>query len=182
MPLIKMASTKKHHIIVSLENYFLPTPIFKLPPGHTYELREHKLTSLDQLVERSKDVDILIINRIPLRADFLDEAVTPNLRMIHVTAVGTDSVDLDACRKRGIIVTNAPGCNTSTVAEHAIGLYFSVRRKINYSHRLTQASEWPRQGYLMCKTMDGPNGKSPRNCKDEVVGIFGYGAVGKLNP
>ncbi|RTE70309.1 hypothetical protein BHE90_015295 [Fusarium euwallaceae] len=172
-------TSTKHHVIVSLENFFLPTPVFELPASHTYELHEHKLTQLEQLRERIKDAEILIINRIPLGPEVLNEEVSPNLRMISVTASGTDSVDLEACRRRGITVTNTPRCNTSAVAEHTIGLYFSVRRSIAYSHRLTQASEWPKRGLLMSTILNSPGGKAPRGCKDEVVGILGNGAIGK---
>ncbi|KAF7556435.1 hypothetical protein G7Z17_g1403 [Cylindrodendrum hubeiense] len=164
---------------VAVENFFLPTPVFDLPAPHTVEYREYQSTRPDQLAERIAEAEIVIINRIPLGEDVLDEAVTPNLRMICVVASGTDSVDKENCRRRNIVVTSSPQCNTLTVAEHAIGLYFSVRRRITYSHQLTQASEWPNLGLRVNEILNTPNGKPPRTCKDEVVGILGYGALGK---
>ncbi|KAH7140378.1 D-isomer specific 2-hydroxyacid dehydrogenase [Dactylonectria estremocensis] len=171
--------SQNHHVIVAVENFFLPTPVFDLPTPHTLEFREYQSTPPDQLVERIADAEIVIINRIPLGKDVLAEAVTPNLRMICVVASGTDSVDKETCRRRGIVVANAPQCNTSTVAEHAIGLYFAVRRRIAYSHQFTQASEWPNKGLLVNTILNSSNGKPPRTCKDEVVGILGNGALGK---
>ncbi|KAH7128955.1 D-isomer specific 2-hydroxyacid dehydrogenase [Dactylonectria macrodidyma] len=171
--------SQSQHVIVAVENFFLPTPVFDLPAPHTFEFREYHSTRPDQLVERIADAEIVIINRIPLGKDVLDEAVTPNLRMICVVASGTDSVDKETCRRRGIVIANAPQCNTSTVAEHAIGLYFSVRRGITHSHQFTQASEWPDKGLLVNTVLNSPNGKPPRTCKDEVVGILGNGALGR---
>lgn len=172
--------SSKHHIIASLENFFLPTPVFHLPEGHTYDLQEYTSTKTpEELKERIKHAEIVIINRIVLGADILDDAsLAPDLRLIVVTAVGTDTVDKDACRRRGITVTNMSGVNTSAVAEHAMGLYFSVRRFIPYTHRLTQASEWKTKGLVMSTVMNGPDNKAPRGCKDEVVGIMGHGAIG----
>lgn len=174
-----MSGHTKHHNIVFLENFFLPTPVFDLPPGHTYDLTQYKYTSADELKERIKDADILIINRIPLSREVLSEEHSPRLRTIAVVASGTDSVDLEACRRRGITVMNSPECNTTAVAEHALGLYFSVRRAIPLSHRLTQASEWTKRGLMLNSALHSPDGRAPLGCKDEVVGILGYGAVGR---
>ncbi|KAK7409416.1 hypothetical protein QQX98_008425 [Neonectria punicea] len=171
--------SQNHHIIVAVENFFLPTSVFDLPAPHTFEFREYQSTPPAQLIERIADAEIVIINRIPLGNDVLAEEVTPNLRMICVVASGTDSVDKEACRRRGIVIANAPQCNTSTVAEHAIGLYFAVRRRIAHSHQFTQSSEWPNKGLLVNTILNAANGRPPRTCKNEVVGILGNGALGK---
>lgn len=115
---------------------------------------------------------------IPITAKMLTEAASPNLRMIAVVDSGTDSVDLDACRMRDIVVADTPHCNTSTVAEHAIGPYFTIRRSIPRSHRPTQTGEWARRGVLL-KVLYDPDDLASRTCRDEIVGIMGYGAVGE---
>lgn len=167
-----------HHVIVLLEKFFPSTPVFDLPAPQTYELREYARTQPDQLAERIRDADIIIRTVVPIRAEALTEAASPNLQMIAVVGSGTDSVDLDACRTRGIVVANTPHCNTSAVAEHAIGMYFAVRRSIPRSHRLTQAGEWAKRGILL-NVLYGTDGRAPRTCRDEIVGILGYGGVGE---
>jgi glycerate dehydrogenase len=170
-----------HHVIVLLEKLLPSTPVFDLPAPHTYELRQYDRTLPEQLAERIRDAEIIIRTVIPIRAETLAEDLSPSLRMIAVVGSGTDTVDLDACRARGIVVTNTPHCNTSAVAEHAVGLYFAVRRSIARTHRLVQAGEWARRGVLL-KVLNGPDGRAPRSCQEEIVGILGYGGVGELKP
>ncbi|KAI1073886.1 glycerate dehydrogenase [Whalleya microplaca] len=173
-----MAPAGTHHTIVALESFFVPVPDLELPEPHTYELTEYQRTKPDQVVERIRDADIIIISVLPIKAEVLRPEVTPRLKMIAVVASGVDCVDLEACKARGIVVANTPHCNATSVAEHAIALYFATRRSIPLSNTLTRQGEWPKRGSLM-KTLDGPDGKPPRTCRDEVVGIIGYGAVGK---
>ncbi|KAI1840591.1 hypothetical protein JX266_013195 [Neoarthrinium moseri] len=171
---------RTHHRIVALETFFCPLPKFDacFPASHTFEVKEYARTKVSEIPERIRDADILVMTVIPIRADVLSEAVSPNLKMIGVVASGTDSVDLEACKKRGIHVANTPHCNATAVAEHAIASYFAARRSITLTHSLARSGEWPKRGTLL-KTMDGPNGKPPMTCGSETMGIMGYGAVGK---
>ncbi|KAI1764297.1 D-isomer specific 2-hydroxyacid dehydrogenase [Hypoxylon sp. FL1150] len=175
----KRTMAQTHHVVVALESFFVPVPKLDLPAPHTYELREYERTYPDQVAQRIKDADILISAVAPIGADVLSPEVSPRLKMVAIVASGTDAVDLDACRARGIVVTNSPHCNTVAVAEHAIALYFAARRSLVLSHTLVQANEWPRRGGLQ-KTLNGPDGKPPKTCRDETLGIVGYGAVGKM--
>ncbi|KAI4861153.1 D-isomer specific 2-hydroxyacid dehydrogenase [Hypoxylon rubiginosum] len=172
-----MAQT--HHVVVALESFFVPVPALDLPAPHTYELQEHSRTRADQVAERIRDADILISTVVPIGADVLHPAVSPRLKMVAIVASGTDSVDLEACRARGIVVTNTPHCNTVAVAEHAVALYFAARRSVVLSHALVQSGEWPKKGTLQ-EALDGPDGKPPKTCRGETLGIVGYGAVGKI--
>ncbi|KAI0125528.1 glycerate dehydrogenase [Xylariales sp. AK1849] len=170
---------KTHHKVVALETFFCPVPELKLPLPHTYEILEYARTlRQDQLMQRIRDADILIMTTIKLSAEVLTAEVCPNLKMIGVVASGTDSVDLAACKARGIHVANTPHCNATAVSEHAIASYFAARRSITLSHALARAGEWPKRGSLQ-KTLDGPNDKPPMTCRSETMGIMGYGAVGK---
>ncbi|KAI1080823.1 glycerate dehydrogenase [Whalleya microplaca] len=173
-----MTQPNKHHIIVALETFFCPLPDLNLPAPHTCEVREYERTKPDQIAERIRDADIVIITTIPLRAEVLRAEISPQLKVIGVVASGTDSVDLAACRARGIRVANTPHCNTVAVAEHAIASYFAIRRSIALTHTLIRSGEWPKKETLL-KTLNGPDGKPPKTCQDEVLGIVGYGAVGK---
>ncbi|KAJ2999210.1 hypothetical protein NUW58_g61 [Xylaria curta] len=98
--------------------------------------------------------------------------------VVSIIASGTDSVDLATCCARGIAVGNTPHCNVTTVTEHVLALYFATRRSIVQTNMLTRAGDWPTKGSQQA-TMDGPDNKAPRTCHDELVGIIGYGAIGK---
>lgn len=170
--------SETHLVIVAFQTSMVPAPEFNLPAPYTYEVRQYASTSLDQIPERIREADIATLSVLPLRADVLDAAVSPRLKMIGVVASGTDSVDLEACRKRGIVVSNTPHCNTRSVAEHTVALYFDARRSVTLSHNLTRAGRWVERGSLV-KTLHGPDGKPPRTCQSETLGIVGYGGVGK---
>ncbi|KAI1386783.1 D-isomer specific 2-hydroxyacid dehydrogenase [Hypoxylon trugodes] len=174
------SSSNTHLIIAALESKIVPVPDFDLPAPYTYELRRHLLTPPETIAERIKDADIVIMSVVPLRGKFLDPAVSPRLKLIVVVAVGTDTIDLEACKKRGIAVANSPLCNSVAVAEHAIALYFAVRRSVVFSQKkLRSAAEFTTNDTLL-KAMKGPDGNAPRTCRHETVGIVGYGGVGRI--
>ncbi|KAI0458685.1 D-isomer-specific 2-hydroxyacid dehydrogenase family protein [Xylaria acuta] len=173
-----MAGSQTHWVIVALETFFCPLPDFTLPAGHTCEFRDYGRTRPDQIAERIHDADIVIMSILPLTAEILSAEVTPRLKMISIIASGTDTVDLAACRARGIVVGNTPHCNVTTVTEHVLTLYFATRRSIILTNSLTRAGDWVAKG-SQAATMNGPDGKPPRTCRDELVGIIGYGAIGR---
>ncbi|KAL7627913.1 hypothetical protein AAE478_002108 [Parahypoxylon ruwenzoriense] len=166
-------------VVVALETFYVPVPALDLPAPHTCELREYERTAPEQVAERIRDADVIILTVLPIPADVLRAEMSPRLKMVAVVASGTDSVDLEACRARGIVVANTPHCNAVSVADHSIALYFAARRSLVLSNALVRTGEWPRQGSLQ-KAMNGPDGKPPRTCRDETLGIVGYGAVGRI--
>ncbi|KAI1323022.1 glycerate dehydrogenase [Xylariaceae sp. FL0255] len=168
-----------HWKIVCLETTWCPIPDFNLPEGHTCEFRKYELTSADTVAERIRDADIVIMTIAPMTVATLSVENAPRLKMIAITASGTDTVDLATCRKRGIVVANSPHCNETSVVEHALGMYFATRRYIIPMNSHARAGDWVTKISLL-RSMQGPDGKPPRLCSEEVVGIIGYGAIGKL--
>ncbi len=101
--------------------------------------------------------------------DRFDRAViraATELRVIARYGVGVDSVDLDAARERGIVVTNTPGANADGVAELTVGLMLALARNLPQADRETKAGGWPR---LQGVSLSG-----------KVVGLVGFGAIGRL--
>lgn len=92
-------------------------------------------------------------------------------------AAGTDNVDLEACKARGIIVCNIPSAASETVAEHAIALYFAVRRNIVNVHEITVQGKLWMEKKTSIESFDIRAGL-PRTCKNEVMGIIGGGKLG----
>ncbi|WP_454674191.1 2-hydroxyacid dehydrogenase [Achromobacter pestifer] len=91
-------------------------------------------------------------------------AVLPKLEMICSLGVGYENIDLDAAAARGIIVTNGPGANAVSVADHAMALLLGVAR------HLPQADAWVRQGHW--SGFMGPQVTGKR------LGILGLGTIG----
>jgi lactate dehydrogenase-like 2-hydroxyacid dehydrogenase len=107
-------------------------------------------------------------------------AYHPDLQFIAVTAVGTDPVDLEACRRRGIRVSNCTAANVESVSNHALALYLAARRKIIQMNTTTASGDWANRVSPISSGMVDRDGNMPLTFEDEVVGILGYGAVGML--
>lgn len=170
---------ESHHIeIVALEAQFCPVPDFDLPSPFTYELISYAKTAQAEIAERIRNATIIITTTMPLRANVLSSNVSPKLRCVTVMASGTDTVDLQACKARGIQVCNCAGANTAAVSEHAIGLYFAARRKFVETQNAMQSDEWMKKGKLI-SILEDHDGKMPLTCVDEIMGMIGYGAIGE---
>ncbi|CAK7231129.1 hypothetical protein SBRCBS47491_007827 [Sporothrix bragantina] len=167
----------QHLNIVALETFFTPLPPLIIPKPYTYTLTEYSRTSAAQVAERIKDADIVITTVVPIRANALSATNAPNLRLIAVMASGVDAVDLAACSARGIRVLNSPNCNSVAVAEHVVSLYLATRRSLVPVMRALSRDEWATKGSIMTRAYmaDVP----PRSCRDETVGIIGYGGIGQ---
>lgn len=99
----------------------------------------------------------------PVGSRELDAA--PGLRIVARYGVGVDSVDLEAARHRGIVVTNTPGANSQAVAEYTVALILTALRHVAVGDRAVRAGDWsPRRG------------RELGACR---VGIVGYGAIGR---
>ncbi|KAJ5094305.1 D-isomer specific 2-hydroxyacid dehydrogenase NAD-binding [Penicillium angulare] len=177
-----MASGDTVPHIVAIEAIHCPIPTFDIP--HTRGIYEW--TTESQLEERVKDATVIIATTIRLSARILSPEVTPKLKLIVAMAVGTNHIDKFAAKQRGIPVCNCPASNLESVSEHAIGLYFSARRKLVSLHQATTRvlpspvsdTEWKANGSLRTR-LHMSNGKPPLTCGEETMGIFGYGGLGK---
>lgn len=132
--------------------------------GHELEIFEEKTVDVSKLKERVKDTDILVIANSPLSGEVIRSA--KNLKMISVAFTGVDHVDLEACRENNILVSNAAGYSTPSVAELTFGLIISLLRNIVPLDKKT------RQG----KTKEGYR---QRDLYGKTLGVVGTGAIGK---
>lgn len=152
-----------------LEAMHCSLPTFSTPCTVT----EHHRTSPAQVLERIRDATIAISIMTPITSAVA--AQCPSLQLIVVMATGTSWVEHSALADLGITVINCPQSNIAAVSEHALGLYFAVRKRIPQLHHLTTTTDrWADEGTLTpCW-----GGVPPRSCAEEVVGIVGYGALG----
>ena len=110
------------------------------------ELRVHAsgAYSETQVVERLAEADVaLTLAASPLSAAVL--AGCPRLRHIAVFWIGVDNIDLDVCRRRGIVVTNTPAYSAAVVAEKAIALALAVAHRIPLLDASVRRGEWPQE-------------------------------------
>ncbi|KAH7406885.1 D-isomer specific 2-hydroxyacid dehydrogenase [Phaeosphaeria sp. MPI-PUGE-AT-0046c] len=168
-----------HHRIVALESQHQPLPAdgFDFPNTLT---AYQKTSTVQELHDRIRNATIIISTTVKLDAAALQPEVTPHLQYVAASATGSDHIDLGAAKARGIRVTNCPGANLQAVSEHALSLYFASRRRtvLLDSKVRERPSEWKQEGSIN-KYMRLPDGSPPLTCKEEVLGIVGYGGLGK---
>lgn len=119
------------------------------------------------ITARGEEVDILLSASI----EKLDQAMLarfPNLKMIASISAGFSNIDLEACRARGIAVTNAPGMNSGDVADLAVAMMTTLLLRVPQSHDYIMTDQWIAAA--------GPIRSSLRNMP---VGIVGLGAIGQ---
>lgn len=105
---------------------------------------------------------VLTRGPLGLRADEI--AALPKLEIITVIGAGYEHVDLEAARRRGIMVTNGAGVNASTVADHAMALLLALVRDIPRADASVRRGEWSK---VMRPSLAGKR-----------LGVLGLGAVG----
>ncbi len=130
--------------------------------GHTFTAYP-KDTDVQVQIDRAKDADVIMIANMPLKGEVI--AACPKLKFINVAFTGTDHVDLQVCREKGIQVSNAAGYSTEAVAELALGLTLSLLRNVPQVEARCRAGQ----------TKDGLVGTELRG---KTVGIVGVGAIG----
>ncbi len=117
----------------------------------------------EEMKELVKDVDGLIVGIDPVTSEVLKSA--NKLRVISKYGVGVDNIDLEASKRRNIIVTNTPGANSNAVAELTVGLIINVLRKINLSDKKTREGNWDR--FI------------GNELSEKTLGVIGTGSIGK---
>ncbi len=120
--------------------------------------------------ERIKDADIVLVNKVKLNECTLKDA--KNLKLICLTATGTDNVDKEYATKRGIMVTNVSGYSTEAVAQHTFALLFYLLEKLRYYDNYVKSGRY-------CKSkMFSFFGNRFSELYGKTWGIVGLGAIG----
>ena len=100
--------------------------------------------------------------------DFITEKVissTNCLKVISRYGIGCDRVDIEAAKKKGILVTNTPGANSDAVADLTLGLMLAVARAIPKLDHSTKQGEWKRRTGI--------------ELGEKTLGLLGFGMIGK---
>lgn len=140
-------------------------------PGFAHRLVVHEQTRPEDVGERIAQADIVIVNKVRLTEAMILQA--PRLRMIAVAATGTDNVDLGACARRGVVVSNIRNYAVNTVPEHTFALIFALRRSICAYRDSVMAGRWQESGQFCY--FDFPI----RDLAGSTLGVIGDGVLGR---
>ena len=104
--------------------------------GHTFKSYDTVTTDTSELIKRAEDAEVLIIANHPLPGEVI--RADENLKLISVAFVGIDHVDVEACREKGVLISNTGGYCDDAVAELAIGLTLDCLRNITLCNEAVQ--------------------------------------------
>ncbi|OHF01205.1 D-isomer specific 2-hydroxyacid dehydrogenase [Colletotrichum orchidophilum] len=177
--------SETHHVIVKLETIHVPAPEVDEDEAMTHEVIGYEYTRPSEsavAAARAWPASVLITTTVPINKETL--GVAPYLKCIITETVGTDHIDLEECRRRGVTVMYSPNATVEAVSEHALGLYFSSRRRLVTLHNTMmdhdegRPNPWRAKGSMSSLLLDG-EGRPPHTCGNEVVGMIGYGPIGQ---
>lgn len=152
----------------------LTSTSFQDTPGKHHDVLKRQNFDLDTLRGPLKEAELLpIIDKYDgiicgddeMTADVIRKGVEGNLKVISKYGIGLDKIDLPAASKYKVPVTNCPGVNHITVAEHTFGLLFSLVRKIPEENNYVHQGKWQR--------------KTGNEIYQKCFGILGLGRIGK---
>lgn len=133
--------------------------------GFSVELLKHSLAE-EELIEKIKGVHVLgIRSKTQVTKNVL--AAADKLMVVGAFCIGTTQIDLEGCKKKGVVVFNAPYSNTRSVVELAIGEIIMLMRSIFPRSTEIHAGQWNKTA-ANSKEVRGKN-----------LGIVGYGNIGK---
>lgn len=94
------------------------------------EVVKYDFSTPEEIPERVKDADIIILNKAPICEQTIGAAV--HLKLVCVTATGTNNLDKDYLKKRNIAWRNVAGYSTESVAQHTFAMLFYLLEKLSY--------------------------------------------------
>jgi D-3-phosphoglycerate dehydrogenase len=138
--------------------------ILRSVPGWTIDARAGRPAA--DLIRDIADADALVV-RSATTVDAALIAAAPRLRAIARAGTGVDNVDVPTATARGIVVMNAPGANSVSVAEHAIALMLALSRAIPAADAAMKRSVWDK------KRLTGAE------LRGKTLGLVGLGRIGQ---
>ena len=157
--------------IVFLDRTSIPASHDIPRPSFPHTWTEYDRTLPEETFERTKDADIVVTNKVVFDRELLSRL--PKLKLIAITATGTNNIDLDAAKDLGIAVKNVPGYSGVAVPEHVLGMIFSLKHSLIGYHRDQVTSDrWATCGQF-CYT-DYPI----TDVRGATLGVFGKGCLG----
>ena len=128
-----------------------------------------RLYARDELIAKLQGKDgVQTQSSDRIDAEVLDRC--PTIKAVCNTAVGYNNIDIDACTRHGVVVTNTPGVLTDSVADYSMGLIIATCRRMTEGEAYLRTGEW--KGTFL-KQMLG------QDVHGATLGIFGFGRIGQ---
>ncbi len=144
----------------------LPASAADLLRAEGWEVDAKAGRPLDQLKHDLADADALVVrSATKVTAAVIESA--PRLRVIARAGTGVDNVDVTAASARGVVVMNAPGANSISVAELAIGLMLALARHVPAADAAMKQGKWEKKKFL------------GEELRDKTLGLAGLGRIGQ---
>ena len=135
------------------------------------ELTLFPATTPAQLLERVQEAEVIISNKVVVDAATMQQC--PNLKLILISATGTNNIDLVQARKQGIVVCNCQGYGTAAVAQHTLSLMLALATSLLKYDRAVKQGEWNKASQFCL--LDFPI----IELSGKTLGIVGYGELGQ---
>jgi D-3-phosphoglycerate dehydrogenase len=136
----------------------------RLKPWGEVLIHPTRPQSSEEKIARAADFDIIINSRGMVTWRQAELRALPKLKLIATCSIGTDMIDLQVAKERGIVVSNLPGRTAPVVAEHMFGLMFALAKSAPFQTAELKAGRWTRRTNLMLQ--------------GKVLGIAGLGHIG----
>lgn len=128
-------------------------------------------STASEVIQRASLADILLVNKVVLNREILLQL--PCLKCICITATGFNNIDLEAATAQGIVVCNATGYGSPSVAQHVFALLLECTNQVARHHQSVLKGAWSEQ-------LDFSHPVSPLiELKGKAMGIFGLGRIGR---
>ena len=157
--------------LVILDSKTLGDDLDLSPLGAFGEVINYKTTTKEETLERIKDADIVITNKVVITKDMMQSS--SKLKLIAITATGMNNIDLDSAKELRITVKNVAGYSTRSVLQHTFTMVLHLMSRIDYYKKVVQDKRWSDSGLFtdVSQPFNEITGKS--------WGIIGLGAIGK---
>ncbi len=135
------------------------------------ELTVYERTTSEEVLERCTGSEVIFTNKVILNSETIEKL--PELKYIGVLATGTNVVDLNFAKERGICVTNIPGYSTDSVVQHVLALMLHFSSRVSVHNDAVQKGDWVNSidFSFTLGTLNELSGKT--------LGIFGLGTIGR---
>jgi D-3-phosphoglycerate dehydrogenase len=132
-----------------------------------FEVYPEPKVSQDKLAELLPKISGLVIrSATTVTADLLEKA--PELKYVIRAGEGTDNIDKKSCEAKGVKVSNTPGANNNSAAEHAIALMMTVLRQTAWAHSTMVGGAWDKNKFTGIELWK------------KKIGVVGFGRIGQI--
>lgn len=135
------------------------------------EVVKYASSTLEEASKRTEDADVVIVNKVLINEQTIGNA--KRLKLVCVTATGTNNLDKEYLDRRGIAWRNAAGYSTEIVAQHTFSLLFYLMEKLHYYDEYVKNGDYAKSDSFTNLT------ESFHEISSSTWGIIGLGAIGR---